>query len=129
MSDLIEDTVAVAEADHFRVWCDWAKESQNRTTFNGKPNGDNTLDWESTGRSWNIKVDTFHKMPVCIDLSFHKLGVEGKEPKIVAFWEASSVLVHYDLISKWLHTKFKHVSERSNELNFGNIVHFLEKLD
>jgi hypothetical protein len=65
----------------------------------------------------------YEQMPVCVSLTF--ATIDGA---VVCFWDATSQVIDYRLVEKWLNQKFAHVPPRegrTNAMNFHIVTNAL----
>lgn len=110
--DLIKDCIGAVEANEFETMCLWEK-------FNARTDGV----WESaTGGSLAV-VGWIEEMPVCISLLVHTINGHP-----ILFYHATSQLVDYEMVNKWLDENMPDIAKNKNgrlnktdAMNFNNV--------
>ena len=92
MEQRLKATLCSVEATSFEehsLWDKWSNQSKNSYS--------SAVAWEQLSDGWLPTVGRINDKPVCISLSWN--FIDGQP---VLFWDATSILVDYDMIHDWL---------------------------
>lgn len=113
--DKCDQTLFLVEADSFatlRLWQDWSSEATG-----------NNCEWKQDSTSYVEEVGRIGERPVCAMISWYLI-----ENIRVGFWEATSMVVDYEIIENWLRKRFKNVKQKTNAINFHNVLFPIQDL-
>jgi hypothetical protein len=118
------DTVYVIEAtscEGLHLWSEWHKPGPREIKRTG-PDAPANAPWEQMNPGCIITVGHLTKMPVCVGLSWARI-----HGQLVLFWDATSQVVDYRMIEKWLSDNVPAYKrgDYTNAMNFHNCVHKL----
>lgn len=94
-----KQTMYLVEANSFEIlelWKDFAKQSEKL-----HPNKSTRYDWKQQNPGCFEKIGYIQKRPICIMISWYVIN-----SCCVGFWEATSELVDYKMIARWLKENF-----------------------
>ena len=107
IQEILDGTVVIVEANSFERHTLW-QNNQNRAL-------DSRLNWESENSGQGMQAN-LHGRPVCFTL--WPAWIEGKK---IIFWEATSQLVDYKMITDWFDKNLPDI-RRYDANNFHNAV-------
>jgi len=116
----LKKTKFLVEANSFEQHCLWKEYVHTATT---------PLKWEQMN-GWLVTVNERKGRPICICLSWNR--VNGH---LVCFWNATSQLVDYKLIDKWLKENYDQKWDEGRRpatcdaQNFHHCIQALKQLD
>lgn len=116
--ELLKKTVFIVEANSFEEHCLWAQHATESPYYPEYPK----VKWEQV-YGYLITVGKLDNRPVCITGSWVKI-----DGFYVMFWDATSQVVDYVQITKWLEDNFKGKCDNgtcraeSDAMNFGHCL-------
>jgi hypothetical protein len=79
------------------------------------------MDWNEV-HGWLETIGRLDNRPICISIRIVELNGHR-----VAFWEATSQLVDYEMIEQWFEKKYPYL-KRTDAMNVHNAIHYIDKL-
>lgn len=111
-------------------WRDWAAECQTRNLDEDY----DRMPWEQDTEGLCPQVGTLAKNPVRIAIFWNRIGgVYNKETgqfddrRLVLFWEATSRVVDFEMVEKWLEERTPNAKVRTNAMNFHLVAHAITR--
>jgi hypothetical protein len=108
--DNLKNATVVVEANSFEELRHWEKWSPRRK-------------WEQTPIGHVITIGKLDDRPVVIQFNYAKINGES-----VVFWHATSQVVDYKMIDKWMMERVNPSAMKTDSMNFGNAIGFLDNI-
>ena len=89
-------TLFIVEASSFEQLCLWSEHAADSASRRFTPR-----QWEQLNPGWSVTVGNIGARPVCLSANWARI-----DGQLVMFWEATSEVVDYAQIKKWLSRHF-----------------------
>lgn len=116
--DMFKQTEVVVEAtdcERLFLWKDYSKDAIVKTEIN-------RYTWEQMNPGICPKIGELAGFPVCVSCFWNKInGI------MVCFWEATSRVVDYEMVKKWVLGRCRPTCQSTNAMNFHNAIIYIDE--
>lgn len=119
--------VEASDYEKMTFWQDWALDSSWGDREH-KPTRSQRISWEQVNPGWSETIGKMkvgnQNMPICVSLTFDLIG-----GLLVCFYEATSQVVDYRVVEKYVHDKkvWPAVVGRTDAMNFGQCINAIRE--